>query len=175
MVWSKVNPDLIVKTDGLIYVFVIEEKEKGGKWLYPRVALSIKNNSGTMFIPGSLGRLVSVSVEDVRLAFVDDELDVDNFETPDQLDTIIDYAVNNLPELDVCILPETNDYDPDFDHDGKTIFYPSVALPNVSDYLGVFCPQNDQYYFSVVPSVTADAIHVTNFSNGDLETLNVSN
>ena len=132
---SHVTADPVVDPGDMVQVYVRTGKEKRGKWLSPRTALSIDRTAGTVTVAGSNGRKIVAAVEDTRLAVVDSDLASAVVESLDTLN-------ENLSELteDLAEIQEEEQHDSEGFHstDAEHTSDDSYISPSVGDRLEVF-------------------------------------
>lgn len=128
-----------------------------------------------------------VAVKDGCAAFCDDGLAEHIIATNDQIDEIVDAAVDeNVHESTKIIGSQLDTAHPScFDHDGKPVsndaivhsstgladLPPSMPVSLIDDHIEVFWTHNDQYYLGIVSETTPAGEH---YNDGDVEMLNLA-
>lgn len=165
---TKATADPILHAGDLVQIFVKKGHEKRGRWLSPRVVLSVDTNAGTVSVPGSNGHKVVAAVEDTRPAIVEDDFAASIVESIDQLDESIHESIEALTEnynqetpLDACSV-SSDEY--------HTIDDPSISLPGPGDRIEILWPLDNCFYPGVVSSVENNVHHI-NYEDGDAESL----
>ena len=167
---SHITADPVVNPGDIVQVYVRTGKEKRGRWLSPRTALSIDRSAGTVTVAGSNGKRIVAAVEDTRVVVVDNDLAHAVIES---LDTLND----NLSELteDLAKVQDAEQHDfeslpsPDAEHTSDD---PHTS-PAVGDRPEVFWRIDNQFYPGVVQSVEHNK-HVISYDDGDKEELVLS-
>ena len=59
-----------IKVADLIQVYIKLRDDKRGKWTSPRVVLNVHNQTGTVTVPGSNGKVLNAAYEDIRICLL---------------------------------------------------------------------------------------------------------
>lgn len=83
----------------LVQIYYKLDKQKHGKWLFPRVVLAIDRQTGIRKVPASMGKTISTALKEVRIANKDNDIVEQIFELIDDITDLI------ISELDSIIDP----------------------------------------------------------------------
>ena len=129
---------------------------------------SYDRKSGTVILPGKDGRKINATIEDIRLAIMDNDLALKYEEAIDKLNMMLNDSIKSIsegPRYDI-----SDDFSSDFSDTGSII----PRAQNIGDKIEVFWPITATYYPGIVSNYDeAIGKHDIDYGDGDHETLDM--